>query len=93
MPPLSLDQLIADYCDQNAYSQRLFKRAQEVLPGGNTRTGVFVNPFPVYADQGEGVYIDDVDGNRRLDFGQQRHRPHPGARASLRERCPARTHQ
>ena len=68
MPVLSLDQLIADYCDQNAYSQRLFKRAQEVLPGGNTRTGVFVNPFPVYADRGEGVYIDDVDGNRRLDF-------------------------
>ena len=65
---LTLDQLIADYCDQNAYSQRLFKRAREVLPGGNTRTGVFVNPFPIYIDQGEGVDIYDVDGNRRLDF-------------------------
>ncbi len=65
---ISLDQLIADYCDQNAQSQRLAKRAREILPGGNTRTGVFVNPFPVYADRGEGVYIHDVDGNRRLDF-------------------------
>ena len=65
---LTLDQLIADYCDQNAHSQRLFKRAREVLPGGNTRTGVFVNPFPIYIDRGEGVDIYDVDGNRRLDF-------------------------
>ena len=65
---LSLDQLIADYGDQNPHSQRLFKRAREVLPGGNTRTGVFVNPFPIYIDRGEGVDIHDVDGNRRLDF-------------------------
>ncbi len=36
--------------------------------GGNTRTDVFVDPFPVYADSGEGVYVTDVDGNRRLDF-------------------------
>ena len=49
---LSLDQLIADYGDQNPHSQRLFKRAREVLPGGNTRTGVFVNPFPIYIDRG-----------------------------------------
>ena len=91
MPVLSLDQLIADYCDQNAYSQRLFKRAQEVLPGGNTRTGVFVNPFPVYADRGEGVYIDDVDGNRRLDFVNNATalilgHTHPAVSGALRER-------
>jgi len=65
---LSLDQLIADYCDKNPQSQQLFKRAQASLPGGNTRTGVYVSPFPVYADRGEDVYIHDVDGNRRLDF-------------------------
>ncbi len=91
MPALSLDQLIADYCDQNAHSQRLFKRAQEVLPGGNTRTGVFVNPFPVYADRGEGVYIDDVDGNRRLDFVNNATalilgHAHPSVSNALRER-------
>ena len=68
MPTLSLDQLIADYTDKNPQSQQLFKRAQDSLPGGNTRTGVYVSPFPVYTDHGEGVYIHDVDGNRRLDF-------------------------
>ena len=43
---LTLDQLIADYCDQNARSQRLFKRAREVLPGGNTRTRGFRQSLP-----------------------------------------------
>ena len=66
--PTTLDQLIADYRDQNARSHHLFQRAQESLPGGNTRTGVYVNPFPIYASKGEGVYVIDADGNRRLDF-------------------------
>lgn len=65
---LTLDQLVAEYRDQNAKSQQLFRRAQDSLPGGNTRTGVYVDPFPIYTDAGAGVYVTDVDGNRRLDF-------------------------
>ncbi|MBT5830281.1 MAG: aspartate aminotransferase family protein [Candidatus Latescibacteria bacterium] len=66
--PLTPDQLVAEYRDQNAKSQQLFRRAQDSLPGGNTRTGVYVDPFPIYTDQGAGVYVTDVDGNKRLDF-------------------------
>jgi glutamate-1-semialdehyde 2,1-aminomutase len=66
--PVALDQLIAEYRDQNAASQKLFKRSQGVLPGGNTRTGVHVDPFPIYAASGAGVTVTDADGNRRLDF-------------------------
>jgi glutamate-1-semialdehyde 2,1-aminomutase len=64
----SLDQLISDYRDQNARSYQLFQRAQSSLPGGNTRTGVYVDPFPVYTKSGAGVHVTDVDGNVRLDF-------------------------
>lgn len=64
----TLDHLLSDYRDQNAKSYQLFQRAQASLPGGNTRTGVYVDPFPVYARSGAGVHITDVDGNERLDF-------------------------
>ncbi len=66
--PLTLDQLVAEYRDQNGNSQQLFRRAQNSLPGGNTRTGVYVDPFPIYTDRGAGVSVTDVDGNTRLDF-------------------------
>ena len=64
----SIDALIAEYSAQNAGSRALFRRAQQTLPGGNTRTGVHVAPFPVYMDHGRGAYVTDVDGNRRLDL-------------------------
>ena len=65
---VSLESLVAEYRVRNAASHDLFLRAQSVLPGGNTRTGVFVDPFPVYIDHAQGVELVDVDGNRRLDF-------------------------
>ena len=64
----SIDQLVSTYGDQNQCSQELFLRAQASLPGGNTRTGVYLDPFPIYSKSGAGVYVTDVDGNERLDF-------------------------
>ena len=46
---------------------RLFAEAQRVMPGGNSRTTVFMAPYPPYAASGEGCWITDVDGDRRLD--------------------------
>jgi len=51
----------------DSVSARLFERAQEVMPGGNSRTTVYMPPFPPYALSGEGCWITDVDGDRRLD--------------------------
>lgn len=65
---VTIDSLVAEYRARNAASCALFRRAQAVLPGGNTRTGVFVDPFPIYVDHAAGVELVDVDGNRRLDF-------------------------
>jgi glutamate-1-semialdehyde 2,1-aminomutase len=55
------------YPDSMPRSQQLFERARKVMPGGNTRTTVFIDPFPIYAERGEGCRIWDVDGNVYYD--------------------------
>jgi glutamate-1-semialdehyde 2,1-aminomutase len=49
-------------------SQTLFERATHSLPGGNTRTTIYHQPYPFYFDYGEGCRVYDVDGNERIDF-------------------------
>ena len=48
-------------------SEALYRRAKEVMPGGNTRHTVFRTPHQVYAERGEGCRIIDIDGNSRID--------------------------
>src|SRR5580765_562253 len=48
-------------------SAKLFAEAQRVMPGGNTRTTVYMAPYPPYAASGDGCWITDVEGDRRLD--------------------------
>lgn len=49
-------------------SRALHERAQQSLPGGDTRASVFYRPYPVYMAKGEGCRLHDVDGNTYLDF-------------------------
>src|SRR5262245_54536598 len=49
-------------------SAALYERAVGALPGGNSRTTIFVEPYPFYVARGEGCRVVDVDGNERLDF-------------------------
>ncbi|MEK9285153.1 MULTISPECIES: aspartate aminotransferase family protein [unclassified Bradyrhizobium] len=39
------------------------------MPGGNTRSTLYMKPFPVYAARGKGCRIWDVDGNELIDCG------------------------
>jgi len=55
------------YPDDMPASRRLFARAAKVMPGGNTRTTVFMQPFPIYAARGEGCHVRDVDGHVYYD--------------------------
>jgi len=55
------------YPDELVQSRGLYERARSVMPGGNTRTTVFMRPFPVYAARGSGCRIWDVDGIERID--------------------------
>lgn len=65
---LSIDQLLATYEANNPNSKGFFQRAQKSLPGGNTRTGAFFPPFPIYIERGQGPYLVDVDGHELIDF-------------------------
>ena len=56
------------YADPKSKSAQLWERAQQVLPGGNSRTTVYMAPRPIYAADGEGCWVTDVDGDRRLDL-------------------------
>lgn len=58
---------MANYPESCPRSRELFERAKKVMPGGNTRTTVFIDPFPIYADRGEGCRVWDVDGNEYYD--------------------------
>ncbi len=52
-------------------SQALFERAKKVAPGGvhsPVRAFKNVNTFPRFMIKGEGAYINDVDGNRYVDY-------------------------
>jgi glutamate-1-semialdehyde 2,1-aminomutase len=49
-------------------AQRLYERALDSLPGGNSRSTLFVAPHPPYAARGEGCELVDVDGHRVVDM-------------------------
>ena len=45
----------------------LFDRAKKVMPGGNTRSTVFVPPRPPYAAEGSGALVTDETGRSVID--------------------------
>jgi len=55
------------YPDMTSQSKALYDRALASLPGGNTRTTVFMKPYPIYAARGQGCRVWDVDGNELID--------------------------
>jgi hypothetical protein len=50
------------YHESTPRSQALFERATRSLPGGNTRTTLFMQPYPFYFDHGSGCRVYDADG-------------------------------
>jgi glutamate-1-semialdehyde 2,1-aminomutase len=55
------------YPDYASKSAALYERAKQYLPGGNTRTTIYLKPYQIYAARGSGCRIWDVDGNERID--------------------------
>src|SRR3954464_8470783 len=55
------------YPDPQSASRTLYDRALASLPGGNSRTTVFMKPYPIYAAHGAGCRVWDVDGNQYID--------------------------
>src|SRR5580700_322890 len=59
---------LAKYREPGAISRELYERASRVMPGGNTRHSVALDPYPIYAHSGSGCRITDVEGQERVDF-------------------------
>ena len=49
-------------------STALYRRALKVMPGGCSRNTVLRKPHPLYAERGQGCYVTDIEGVRRIDF-------------------------
>jgi glutamate-1-semialdehyde 2,1-aminomutase len=68
----SLNQAIEDararYEADNPLSMKADRDAEAFLPGGNTRTVLHYNPFPLTMVKGEGAELVDLDGHRYADF-------------------------
>lgn len=60
--------IIESYVANRPLSNQLFKKAGRFMPGGDTRSVTFFNPFPSFMKSGKGCVILDVDGNRYIDF-------------------------
>src|SRR5271154_2811009 len=49
-------------------SAQLAKRAERVMPGGDTRTTTYYRPYPLPIKRGDGPFRWDVDGNKYVDL-------------------------
>ncbi|WP_120342810.1 aspartate aminotransferase family protein [Paraburkholderia fungorum] len=58
----------AAFAARNPLSARQYEQAVEVMPGGNTRSVLFYEPFPLAMAKGEGCRLWDADGHEYLDF-------------------------
>ena len=63
-----LDRLREAYVARHPESRARLQAAAEVMPGGNTRSVLFYEPFPLAIARGEGARLWDADGHGYTDF-------------------------
>jgi glutamate-1-semialdehyde 2,1-aminomutase len=56
------------YRARNPMSLAQHRRACAAMPGGNTRSAIAVDPFPITMAKGEGAHLWDLDGHEYADF-------------------------
>jgi glutamate-1-semialdehyde 2,1-aminomutase len=56
------------YAGRQRKSHEVFDEACKSLPGGNTRSVLFFDPFPLMFQRGNGCRLWDVDGHEYIDF-------------------------
>ncbi len=68
----ALDNAVADargrYIANNPASLAAHVKARKFMPGGNTRTVLFNDPFPLRVVSGDGARITDADGHEYLNL-------------------------
>ncbi|KIW81752.1 hypothetical protein Z517_04778 [Fonsecaea pedrosoi CBS 271.37] len=71
MGPTLRDTLISfrkGYAAANPKSRQYHEEACKYMPGGNTRTVLHLDPFPLTIDHGHECYLTTVDGRRYTDL-------------------------
>jgi glutamate-1-semialdehyde 2,1-aminomutase len=56
------------YCAGRGESERMWRRARGVLPGGVSGAAKYYAPFPVFLASAHGAHATDVDGNEYIDL-------------------------
>lgn len=56
------------YRARNPKSLAQYEEACAALPGGNTRSAIYAEPFPLTMVRGEGAHLWDADGHEYVDF-------------------------
>ena len=64
----AIDELRSRYLAANPLSHAADEKAARYLPGGNTRTVLHYDPFPLTMVSGDGAELTDLDGHRYVDF-------------------------
>jgi glutamate-1-semialdehyde 2,1-aminomutase len=57
-----------DYLEHTPRSRHLQERLQRVMPGGDTRSVTWFEPYPVAVERAHGHQLRDVDGNTYVDL-------------------------
>ena len=60
--------IISRYKEKTKTSRSHDSNAKNYLPGGDTRTTTYFEPYPVYMQKGQGHFLYDDDGNQYLDM-------------------------
>ena len=56
------------YVERNPESRRLHEERSRSMPGGNTRSVIHLEPFPLTIVRGEGALLTDADGHVYIDL-------------------------
>lgn len=73
-PPANIDidaalaEAIEAYRARNPKSLQQHEAACAAMPGGSTRSSIYVEPFPLTMVKGEGAHLWDLDGHEYVDF-------------------------
>jgi len=56
------------YRKRTPKSRATLDAARKYMPGGDTRTSIWFEPYPIWIDKAEGYRFTDVDGQEYVDF-------------------------
>lgn len=68
--PDNLKKVIAHFDDKCTKSKEITAEAKKFIPGGVQHNLAFNYPFPICITKAQGAYMEDIDGNKYIDFLQ-----------------------